>query len=569
MFIFQMSVGNFLRSFDLPSDDESDPLTRKVHYEEADIYLASRIGDVTRVRYLIEEEEVDINKRDFWDSVPLYYACLTGHIEVVKLLIENGAICSENTFDGDRCLYGALTLKIRHLLESSDVNKTPPLKPLAKSIRRLCSICDDPEQPISESAVFHELTDLELKLEQEVYSVNKAILAARLTRFDEILSQDFQKSCLSIGGGEANRAIWESLLIYVYSERLDLDMKDVDALRKLAKHYGCPALIKMTDKELLSIKYYFKTLKKKSAPKRFVLYPYSFPEEASLEHDLGLLRQRSRTLEVAVIQGGLTGATNDLADVLLDLEGVQFRAHSCVLCCRSDYFLQRILLCSEHGFQTPPRIQCPLFGQSMAVLVFLDVDCEALKVVLEYLYTERVESLSDSDLDNLELVSNLFQLANRLLVFGMKRRIAERLKKLDLIFSRKCELLMLADFYDVVLLRDFCLSSLAKQLDEILQLEEGEEMKDYFEAFVVDVAPKDFQDAAELFDSSATKGDFHGVIDGNHVGGIGSNSILEDLREKYLELSNGDEDQRDQDALLFDDAFLHFTRNAVQKRCRL
>eukprot|EP00210_Caulerpa_lentillifera_P008562 g8167.t1 len=368
-----MSVGNFLGNFDLPSDEESDPLSREVHYNEADIYLASRIGDVARVRFLIEEEEIDINKRDFWDSVPLYYACLTGHIEVVKLLLENGAICSENTFDGDRCLYGALTLEIRHLLEQSDVTKTPPLKPLAKSIRRLCSLCDDVDQPISESAVFQELCDLELKLEQEVYYVNRAILAARLSRFDEILSGDFHKSSLSIGGGIAQQTVWEALLIYVYSERLDLEMKRVEDLRKLAKHYGCLALVKMTDKELLSIKYYFKTLKKKSSPKRFVLYPYSFPEEASLEHDLGLLRQRSRSLEETMINGDSMGLMNDYADLLLDLNGVQFRAHSCVLCCRSDYFLQRVVLSAEHGFQSLPQRPCPLFGQSMSILVFMEL----------------------------------------------------------------------------------------------------------------------------------------------------------------------------------------------------
>lgn len=43
-----------------------------------DIYQASRVGDVERVKYLLEHEPVDVNKRDRWDSVPLYYACLAG-----------------------------------------------------------------------------------------------------------------------------------------------------------------------------------------------------------------------------------------------------------------------------------------------------------------------------------------------------------------------------------------------------------------------------------------------------------------------------------------------------------
>ena len=39
---------------------------------------ASRVGDVERVKYLVRHEAVDVNKRDRWDSVPLYYACLAG-----------------------------------------------------------------------------------------------------------------------------------------------------------------------------------------------------------------------------------------------------------------------------------------------------------------------------------------------------------------------------------------------------------------------------------------------------------------------------------------------------------
>lgn len=42
-------------------------------------------------RYLIEEEGVDVNRRDMWDAVPLYYSCLAGHPEVAEYLLEQGA----------------------------------------------------------------------------------------------------------------------------------------------------------------------------------------------------------------------------------------------------------------------------------------------------------------------------------------------------------------------------------------------------------------------------------------------------------------------------------------------
>ena len=35
-------------------------------------------------RYLTENKEMDLNIRDKWDSTPLYYACLCGHLELVS-----------------------------------------------------------------------------------------------------------------------------------------------------------------------------------------------------------------------------------------------------------------------------------------------------------------------------------------------------------------------------------------------------------------------------------------------------------------------------------------------------
>lgn len=41
-------------------------------------------------RQLVEKEDIELNVRDKWDSTPLYYACLCGHIDLVKYLLENG-----------------------------------------------------------------------------------------------------------------------------------------------------------------------------------------------------------------------------------------------------------------------------------------------------------------------------------------------------------------------------------------------------------------------------------------------------------------------------------------------
>ncbi|XP_047942333.1 BTB/POZ domain-containing protein At2g04740 isoform X2 [Salvia hispanica] len=121
-----------LDDIDLEAADfhSSLPL-KKVPY--GDIFEASRAGDVGRLRYLLESG-VNVNARDQWDSVALYYACLAGHLDAARMLLESGAICSEHTFDGDRCHYAALNLKVRKLLKSFEA-RPPPLQPLQAALR--------------------------------------------------------------------------------------------------------------------------------------------------------------------------------------------------------------------------------------------------------------------------------------------------------------------------------------------------------------------------------------------------------------------------------------------------
>ncbi|KAI3774864.1 hypothetical protein L1987_49427 [Smallanthus sonchifolius] len=97
-----------------PEDFLSSVPLKKVPY--GDVFEASRAGDVDRLKYLLESG-VNVNARDQWDSVALYYACLAAHLDAARMLLESGAICSEHTFDGDRCHYAALNLKVICLME--------------------------------------------------------------------------------------------------------------------------------------------------------------------------------------------------------------------------------------------------------------------------------------------------------------------------------------------------------------------------------------------------------------------------------------------------------------------
>lgn len=109
-------------------------------------------------------------------SVPK--ASLCGHYEVVRLLLESGALCERDTFQGERCLYNALNDRIRNLLLSYDYSKTrDPLQPLAGHITSLLSR----KTP--------ETSDITLVTNDQSFHLHKFILSARSPYFARKLSK--------------------------------------------------------------------------------------------------------------------------------------------------------------------------------------------------------------------------------------------------------------------------------------------------------------------------------------------------------------------------------------------
>src|SRR5579871_5515160 len=128
---------------------------------------ACRRGDLRVCQEMIIQG-VNINARDEYDYTPLILASLCGHYEVVELLLDSGALCERDTFQGERCLYNALNDRIRNLLLSHDYSKsTDPLQPFASYITSLLTR----EHP--------KTSDLTLFSANESFPLHKFILAAR------------------------------------------------------------------------------------------------------------------------------------------------------------------------------------------------------------------------------------------------------------------------------------------------------------------------------------------------------------------------------------------------------
>ncbi|KAE8398580.1 hypothetical protein BDV37DRAFT_26817 [Aspergillus pseudonomiae] len=148
---------------------DDNPLDLSEPFRE--LCTACRKGDLKVCQEKITEG-VNINARDPYDYTPLILASLCGHYEVAQLLLESGALCERDTFQGERCLYNALNDRIRNLLLEYDYSKsTDPLQPLAAHISSLLTR----DQPGT--------SDIVVSAEDEPLYLHKFILSARSPYF--------------------------------------------------------------------------------------------------------------------------------------------------------------------------------------------------------------------------------------------------------------------------------------------------------------------------------------------------------------------------------------------------
>ncbi|XVF71800.1 hypothetical protein PTKIN_Ptkin12aG0068400 [Pterospermum kingtungense] len=378
-----------------------------------DIFEASRAGDVDRLRYFLEAG-VNVNARDNWDSVALYYACLAGHLDAARMLLENGGICSEHTFDGDRCHYAALNLKVRKLLKAFEA-RPPPLGPLQAALRDTFLSCEANRAFLDQAtetglnfqvsgvasngatSSYNFPPDVAFFVQGRPIEAHRVILSARSPFFRRKFETDWKdRNEVRFSREKLSYPALYSLIHFFYSDRLEVAVDDMEDLVRICKVCKCGSLQRVLEKELIHQKYAeYKALRDvDNSQKRFILQGLSLPEEDRLpaalhkilqislakshkEHNLDI-NVHKLLPRVSALQ--INDSLDDLADICVRVDKRVFRCHQVVLASRSEYFKTRLSRMRDfHGGKDElPSYTLPFLEEH-------DLSAEAFEKMIEYM----------------------------------------------------------------------------------------------------------------------------------------------------------------------------------------
>ncbi|KAH7576664.1 hypothetical protein ACOSP7_002826 [Xanthoceras sorbifolium] len=545
-----------LDEIDLDASDFASSVPLK-KVPNGDVFEASRAGDVDRLRHLLDSGIVNVNARDRWDSVALYYACLAGHLDAARMLLESGAICSEHTFDGDRCHYAALNLKVRKLLKAFEA-RPPPLGPLQAALRDTFLGCGANRQFLEQAEGILGITgassngasisnsfppDVVFYVQGRPIEAHRVILSARSLYFRRKFETCWKsRSEVRFSKEKLSYPALYSLIHFFYSDRLEIAVDDIEDLVRICKVCKCESLQRILENELIHQKYVeYKALRDvDNSQKRFILQGVALPEEdrlpAALYQILQISLARStlnqnldnnvNKLASSVTAMHVSDYTDDLADVCIRVEKQIFRCHQVVLASRSEYFKARLSRMKDFHEEKDG-----LPSDTLPCIEEHDLSTETFEKMIEYMYTD---GLKDIDPDQAE---EMFDAASRYLLFPLKRAVADvLLQHLEMVSPAElCHWLLLSDMYGVLKIREYCLETIACNFETFADTRE-------FRAMLLTLPPPSGDSSLRTTAPSAP---------GTAVN-VDLGNLLDDLREKWLEAEAAELDKRDESALLFD-----------------
>ncbi|XP_076022985.1 ankyrin repeat and BTB/POZ domain-containing protein 1 [Genypterus blacodes] len=422
-----------------------------------DLFTSCKRNDIIRVRYLVEQRDVDLNVRDRWDSTPLYYACLCGHEDLVQYLLANGAKCEANTFDGERCLYGSLNESIRRYLKDYKCVS-------AHTMQR-----DDYEYFLHRLLEQGQHSDVDFLVHGQKFAAHRCLLSARSDYFIEMFETKWKgKNLITLKHPLINPTAFAAILQYVYTGRVDIDVTLVEDCQRLAKQCKLTNLIDELDKKCKKV-YDFVCSKPGICVKVLTLEP----PNCQLCEEMAQLADCALPSELRVGYGELPFNPVDHfsthPDICFVVDGYNFLCHKAFFCGRSDYFKA---LLTDH-FSEGVTLQS---HPSTPALTLHNISHEIFIHVLYYIYSD--DALVCAKLPVPMMKENVFDLlcvADIYLLPGLKRLCGKMLAKV-ICEENVMQFWKTAKLFRLSRLEDQCTEFMAKAIEWLVEQEEFAKM---------------------------------------------------------------------------------------------
>lgn len=413
------------------------------------LFLSCRKGDLARVKYLVEEQESELNVRDRWDGTPLYYACLCGHKDVVEYLLSQGARCVANTFDGERCLYAALTNEIRNILRDRKV--------VTSSIMRRDAYDEFMRRCFED--VKH--CDVTFSVQGGTVPAHRCVLAARCDFFRRSLQQKWAgRQLVPVTHNLVDADIFRIVVQYLYTGRLEMRGKHFEGFAELASRCRLhPVIIDAKDTLAHVLGHGHRKSIVEMENATVLLEPAHYREQ--LQKDLATLPVElapEATLHdvPSLLENG------NHPDICFRVGGRHFLCHKLFLCNRSEYF--RALV--EGNFTEASRAGADL---QLPVIELHQVTAEVFGCVLRHVYSNLDDRLSAANAWDVLCVADVYLLPD------LKRQCGAVIgRTLDV--ESVCGTLRASRMFRLPRLENQCVEFMAKHLAEVIKLPEFQEI---------------------------------------------------------------------------------------------